>query len=123
LGKEKALDHCIGIVADEYVKWILGWMNIAKKEPERYFFVKFEEMKADTKDVFKRVLDFYGISLADKKIEEIIEAAKGRGTMKQNLMAAKILPWGVSSNFRSGKIGNWKHELTETQIQRCKILM
>jgi hypothetical protein len=123
LGKEKALDHSIDIVADEYAKWILDWIDIAEKKPEQFCFVKFEEMKADTKIAFKRVLDFYEISLTENKIEEIVEAAKGRGTMKQNLAAAKILPWGVSSNFRSGKIGNWKNELTDTQINRCKTLM
>jgi hypothetical protein len=37
------------------------------------------------------VLDFYEISLTENKIEEIVEAAKGRGTMKQNLESAKIL--------------------------------
>jgi hypothetical protein len=80
-------------------------------------------MKADTKIVFKRVLDFYEISLTENKIEEIVEATKGRGRMKQNLESAKILPWAVSSNFRSRKIGNWKNELTDTQIKRCKTLM
>ena len=44
-------------------------------------------------------------------------------TTNNKMTAAKILPWGISSNFRSGKIGNWKNELTETQINRCKTLM
>lgn len=123
LGAEKALDHNIEHVASVNVPWIRGWFDIAKENPERYHFTKFEDLKRDTKGEFRKVLKFYGIDLPDKKIEEIVEAAKGRGNMKKNMTAAKILPWGYTSNFRSGKIGNWTNELTDAQIEKCKKLL
>lgn len=123
LGQEKAMEHSIEVVASDYIPWIRGWYEIASKNPEQYHFVKFENLKKDTKGEFQKVLNFYGINLPDKKIEEIVEAAKGRGNMKKNMAAAKILPWGYSSNFRSGKIGNWGDELSDAHIKKCKDLL
>lgn len=123
LGKEKALDHSIEHVADFYVYWIRGWFKIANEVPERYHFTKFEDLKNDTEGEFRKVLHFYGIELPDKKIGQIVEAAKGRKTMRKNLNAARILPFAYSSNFRSGKTGNWKTEFSDAQIEKCKKLL
>jgi hypothetical protein len=123
LGKEKAMDHNIEIIASFFVPWIREWREIAYKNPEQYHFVRFEDLKKDTKGEFQKVLNFYGSNLPDKKIEKIVEAAKGKGNVRKNMAAARILPWGYSSNFRSGKIGNWRNELTDSQIEKCKNLL
>src|SRR3989338_120152 len=118
--KEKALDHSIEVIANDNVAWIRGWFEIARLYPGRVHFVRFEEMKKDTERVFRDVLIFYGIELADEKIAAIVEAAKGKGDVKKNLRKAPLLPWGLSSNFRSGKVGNWREELSDAHIQKCK---
>jgi len=123
MSKERAMDHNIEIIASFSVPWIRGWYEIARKNPKQYHFVKFENLKKDTEGEFRKVLHFYGINLSDKKIEEIVEASKGRGNVRKNMTAAKILPWGYSSNFRSGKIGNWRNELSDAQIEKCKDLL
>lgn len=123
LGKEKAMDLNIEIIASFVVPWIHGWREIASKNPKQYLFIKFEDLKKDTKGEFQKVLQFYGINLSDKKIGGIVDAAKGRGNVKNNMAAAKILPWGFSSNFRSGKIGNWRDELSDAHIKKCKDLL
>lgn len=123
LGKEKTMDHSIEIVSSEYVWWIREWMNVAQRDPGRYHFTKFEDLKKDTIGEFKKVLDFYGITLTDEKVGEIVEKARGRGTVRKNLTEAKVLPWGYAANFRSGKIGNWKQEFTKDQIAKCKELI
>ena len=43
--------------------------------------------------------------------------------MVTNLNDAKVLPWAISSNFRSGKIGNWKNEFTEENLVNAKKLL
>ena len=96
---------------------------MAKLHPEGYHFVKFEEMKKDTEWEFRKVLHFYGIKLSNEKIDEIIEAARGRGDIKKNMTATKVLPWGYSSNFRSGKVGGWREELSQAHIKKCKDLL
>ena len=123
VGKEEALKHCIETVSSKFVPWIQGWRKIAEENPSQYLLVKFEDLKKDTRGTFGKVLDFYEIKMSDKNILKIIEQSKGKGTMKENMNAAQILPWGHSSNFRSGKIGNWKSEFSDTHINRCKNLM
>jgi len=123
LGKEKAMDHSIEQVASEYTWWISEWKTIAKCDSGRYHFTKFEDLKKDTMGEFKKVLNFYGIELSDKEIGNIVEQARGRGSMKKNIIESSILPWGYAANFRSGKIGNWKDEFTAKQITKCKELL
>jgi len=123
LGKEKALDNSIEVVGSAYVSWIRAWFEIAKQDSDQYHFVKFEDLKKDTKGEFRKVLRFYEIELSDEKVDKIIEMVKGKGTMKQNIMSAKLVPHGYASNFRMGKIDEWQSELSDTQIGRCKELM
>lgn len=123
LGREKALDDSIKRVADEFVPWIRGWFETARNNPERCLFIKFEELKRDTKGMFLKVLNFYGINLPDRKVNKIIEAAKGRKDIRKNIAEAHLLPWAFSSTFRSGKIGGWRDELSQAQIERCKVLL
>jgi hypothetical protein len=123
IGKEKALLNSIDVVAKECVPWIEGWHKLAREETGRYHFTKFEDLKNDTKGEFQRVLKFYGIELSEKKVEEIVDAAKGRGAMNKNIDESRILPWGHASNFRSGKVGGWKNEFSEAHIRKCKGLL
>ncbi len=123
MGKEKAIDVLIEHTAKYFIPWIRGWCEVAKKEPRRYCFVKFEELKKDTKGTLQKVLDFYEIKLSDRKVNEMIELAKGKGDMKTNLKKARILPSGYTSNFRSGKINQWREEFTKMQIEKCKKLL
>lgn len=120
LGFEKALEHSIQVVADSYTVWIRGWVKMAEKEPDRYCFVTFEEMKADTKKSYKKVLEFYEINLHEELIDANIEAAKGKGKVKDNIVNSEVLPWGLSSNFRSGKIGGWQQEFSQASKALAK---
>jgi len=123
LGKEKALDHCLGIVGTFFVSWIRGWREFALKNPERYHFTRFEDLKNDTAGTFNQVLEFYGIKLSREKIIKIVNECQGKGTVKESMKAARVLPWGYSSNFRSGKIASWKEEFSSAHIKKCKELL
>ena len=60
------------------------------------------------------------MNLKNSTIENIVKATEGKKSMKVNIGEAKILPWAISSNFRSGKIGNWKEEFDSTNIAKFK---
>jgi len=122
LSREAIISHHIEIINEYFIPWIFGWFEMAKQRPECFHFVRFEELKKDTVGTFKEVLEFYDIKLTDEKIHEIVEQCKGKGDMKQNFKKAQFQPWGYSSNFRSGKTGGWKEELTAQHIQKCKDL-
>tara|TARA_B100000315_G_C14229748_1_gene430370 strand:+ start:245 stop:409 length:165 start_codon:yes stop_codon:yes gene_type:complete len=39
------------------------------------------------------------------------------------MKSAESLPWGFSSNFRAGRIGDWQDDMNTHQIQRCRELL
>lgn len=123
MGKERALDDSIQIVAGEFVWWIQTWLRLARLHPGRILVVKFEALRADPARVFKEVLAFYGIHLNDRKVAKILARAAGRRSFKKNWAAAKVLPFGLSSNFRSGRVGQWRTEMTPRQIELCGDLL
>jgi len=123
LGREKALTHSVEIVSGEFVDWLRGWKAAAKSDPDNYLFVRFKELKSDTFEMFKKILDFYGLKFTDDEVKGMIGKAKARPDAKLNMMAAEILPDGYATNLRSGKIGTWKNEMSDTQKQRAKELL
>lgn len=123
VGCEGLMDYCIENAAGECMDWIRGWFELAKKEPQKYFFIRYEDLHSDTKGIFVEALKHYNIELNDWQIERIIERSKGKGNMKRNMEMAKITPFGYASNFRSGKIGSWRHELSEVQMSKCRALL
>jgi len=123
LPKEQALDHSLELVAEFYVPWINGWLQKVRDEPDRFMAVTFEELKADTEATYRKVLDFYQITLPLDLIKQNIENSKGKGDLQKNMSDAEVLPFGLSSNFRSGRVGQWREELSQLQIERCKELM
>lgn len=120
LGFDKSLIHVLENIDQYYISWMDGWMEFAQKDTNRFHFTKFEELKADTNDSFKKVLKFYEISLSDDLIELIVARAKGKGNMNDNINKSFVLPFGISSNFRSGKVGGWRSEFSGVHVELAK---
>jgi len=120
LSKKEAIDHSIETIAEDFIPWINGWKEYSSHNESKIYFIRFEDLKSDTKSIFKKILDFYEIEIDEKKIEKIISNSKGKGDVINNMQASQILPWGISSNFRKGGVGYWKNEMDEEQINRCK---
>ena len=120
--KTDAINDCIEVVSKDFVKWINGWFDISSKEKNFVLFCKFEDLILNPKNEFQRILNFYEIKLSDNKIDHIVESTIGRKNMEKNLNEAKFLPWALSSNFRSGKIGGWKTEFDQSNIKKFKLL-
>ncbi len=120
ISKTEAINDCIEKISNEYVNWIYGWLDVSAKQKDFILLCKFENLIKDPKTEFKKILDFYEIDLADSTINSIVKATKGKKNMKKNINEAKVLPWALSSNFRSGKIGNWKDEFDSENISKFK---
>ena len=123
MDKSDAINHSINIVAHNYIKWINGWFNISNKNKGFILFIKFEDLIHNPKKEFRKILNFYEINLNEKLINHICESTEGKKDMVTNLNNAKVLPWAFSSNFRSGKIGNWKKEFTKDNLINAKRLL
>ena len=110
--KEEAINESIGIIASDYVTWIDGWFDMSMKHKDLIYFCEFENLRADPKKEFMKILEFYEIKLPINKFDKINEASKGKSNMGDNLNKAPFLPWAVSSNFRTGIVGGWKNHFT-----------
>ena len=116
LDKEEAVNHSISVVVKELVPWINGWIEISKKYNNFVHFCKFESLKKFQEKEFSKMLEFYNIFLPKNKILEIIniiDKTKDKVSMEKNMYQAALLPWALATNFRSGKIGQWKQEFTD----------
>lgn len=118
--KEDAINHCIDVVGKNYPKWIYGWIQISKENEGFVHFCKFEDLVKNPKSEFIKMLNFYNIKLDSKKIDLIVKDTEGKKDMETNVKEALILPWAFSSNFRSGKIGSWKDEFSESNKDNFK---
>ena len=114
--KSDAINDSIEVVSKDYINWINGWFDIANSENNFVLFIKFEDLIINPKNEFKKILNFYEINLNEKFIEQICKNTEGKKDMVTNLNESRILPWALSSNFRSAKIGNWKSEFTEENL-------
>ena len=72
---------------------------------------------------FCKILKFYEIELDKKLIKKIVDNTEGAKDMTTNLNESRILPWAISSNFRSGKIGNWKKEFNAENLSNAKKML
>ena len=121
--KSDAINHSIEVVSKDFIKWIKGWSEVAKNEDNFVLLIKFEDLITNTEGEFSKILRFYEINLDKKLIQKIIENTKGKKNMVTNLNESRILPWAISSNFRSGKIGNWKNEFSAENVSKAKELL
>ncbi len=122
ISKTDAINDSIKVISSQFIKWIYGWIDLSQKEKDFILFCKFEDLIKNPKIEFKKILDFYEIKLEDSTVDRIVDATKGKKNMKTNIEEAQILPWAISSNFRSGKIGNWKNEFDENNKKKFKEL-
>ena len=123
LNKEKALNYIISNNAEYYIKWIKGWFEISKRYKNFIHFCRFETLITSPEKELLKMLEFYEISISQKKINKIIQKTKGKKTMVKNMYQSALLPMAISSNFRSGKIGYWKKEFTESNKKLFKNFM
>ena len=121
--KSDAINDSIDVVSKDYIKWIEGWFEKANSEKNFVLLIKFEDLIINPKNEFKKILNFYEIDLNEKLIDQICKNTEGKKDMITNLNESRILPWALSSNFRSGKIGNWKSEFTEENLINAKKLL
>jgi len=121
--KSDAINDSLNAVSEHMVGWINGWKKKANKDKDFVLFIKFEDLIKNPKDEFIKILDFYEIKLNEKLISHICRDTEGKKDMVSNMNESELLPWALSSNFRSGKIGSWRNEFTEENVINAKRLL
>ena len=123
MNKSDAINHSLDVVSKDFIKWIYGWMDIYKNENKFVLLIKFENLILKSNIEFSRILEFYEINLDRRLINKILHNTEGKKDMVTNLNESRILPWELSSNFMSGKIGGCKEEFSKENISKAKKLL
>lgn len=118
---------------DQYLNGNLGfgiWSDhinsrkrIAEKSPERVRFFRYEDLKSDTEMVFKKMVEFVGLSVSQDQIERALlgsDFTEMKKKEKELVDHEFVEKTDLSIPFvRSGK-SEWRQHLTKDQIKRIE---
>ncbi len=83
------------------------------------FFMRYEDMAAQTEPTFRRLLDYLKIPVNDGQLRRAIRNSSFKEMQKQEAREGfGERPDGMDRFFQSGKAGGWERELTAAQVQR-----
>nr|GLL39737.1 cytosolic sulfotransferase 15-like [Ipomoea trifida] len=127
---EEAVEKfCQGIIPDgPYYEHVLGYRTASLKNPDKVFFITYEELRKDTVTHVKRLAEFLGCPVAkdNKKVEEIVKSCSFEVLSNHEINKRdELLTWfPVSKNafFRQGTVGDHKKYLNEEAIKRIDAL-
>ena len=100
----------------------LSWKNGMNKMPK--IFVKYEDLINDSYGNFYKVIDFLskilGFKINTEQIEFSIKCSSFKNLKKFENKMGFFENESKSDFFRSGKVGNWKNELSISQIKHIE---
>lgn len=106
---------------NQLVQKLNTWSNHVKSWLDQkdipVYLMRYEDMKADTFNVFKNATTFIGLNKTDEEIKKAIKYSSIKELQKQektNGFKEKSL--NSKSFFRKGEINSWKNILTDEQI-------
>ncbi|KAM9290596.1 sulfotransferase 6B1-like, partial [Gastrophryne carolinensis] len=111
-------DYITGnVLYGSYFDYLLGWEK--HMDDGNLLVLTFEDMKADPLAEFKKICDFYGLSLTEEQLQQVQEktsfvSMKEKSSSKDGKMAEVF--------FRKGEIGDWKSLFTEEQSRAVDAL-
>ncbi|XP_031130289.1 cytosolic sulfotransferase 17-like [Ipomoea triloba] len=108
-----------------YYEHVFGYRMASLKNPSKFFFITYEELKDDTKSHLKRLAEFLGCPFAeedDKEVEEIvkccsIEVLKNHEVNKSE-DCLDWFPTPYNSFFRQAKVGDHTNYFSDEAIKR-----
>jgi sulfotransferase family protein len=95
---ERRIDFFIDGVFIKYIRWMTDWLDIADAGALDVLVTRYEDLVTDESGLFRRILEFYGIP--------------------ETKLRQPNVPKDRASNFRSGRIGEWREVFTPRQTQR-----
>jgi len=99
LSFSEKLDWQIANFLPHVVKWIGSWLNYADRNPDRVLVTTYEEMSADNKKFFQKLLTFFSSATLD-----IGDVSRFRSE---------------ATHFRKGEIDEWRRAFSSEQKARA----
>jgi hypothetical protein len=115
--RAEAFSHCVSVSATEYAQWIRDWISVINSCEQQFILVKYEEMHADVKVQFLRVLKHFEINLDNSKVDKIISSVSAAAKKGSDL--AKQIKLGKNT-LRGGRIGDWRKHFSSKDVEYLK---
>ncbi|CAM4113189.1 sulfotransferase domain-containing protein [Aquirufa beregesia] len=109
----------------QFPQWIGTWNNhvVSWKQVDSFpvYFVRYEDMKQSPKETFTDILHNIGYEASELEINRALEAAKFENLKQQEQeFGFRERPGSSKSFFNKGEMGQWKEQLTKSQIDKIK---
>ena len=109
---------------------MLGYWKQSLENPQKVLFLKYEDLKKDTKTQVKRLAEFVGFpfSLEEENkdiVEDILKLCSLRNLKDLEVNKhGKFMPYfDNKSYFRKGQVGDWANHLTKAMVKRLEKLI
>ncbi|KAL0309189.1 UNVERIFIED_CONTAM: Cytosolic sulfotransferase 15 [Sesamum radiatum] len=129
---DEAFDmFCRGITAyGPFWDHMLGYWNAHLKNPERFLFLKYEDLKGDILSNVKKIAEFMGFPFSPEEEKQGVVEQISRLCSFENLKNLEVNKSGNvmglmknSSFFRKGEVGDWVNYLSPEMAERIKNIM
>jgi hypothetical protein len=122
--RQRKTQQQLGLSIDEYVEandtwpcdWgehVSGWLDHA--DSPDVLLLRYEDLKTDTKESFRRIADFCDLRLTDEELADYIERSSF-SNMRQAEAAAGSPEAGDLRFTRKGVVGDWRNELSPESV-------
>lgn len=110
--------NCIRIqLRQKFLSWSSHVKSWVRQQNIPVLLVKYEDMVVSTFSIFKEMVTFSGLEVSDEEINAAIDLVSFPNLQKQELENGfNERPSKSELFFRKGIIGNWKEELSSTQV-------
>lgn len=88
-----------------------------KKYPDKILFIKYEDLKKDEVNTFKKVIDFLGYDIDDDQLSFSLKSTTFKNLKKMQGDNGVEIEGKKVNFFRKGTIGNWK-EYFDDEIEK-----
>jgi hypothetical protein len=118
MDKNDAIQHSIDMVLIDYSSWVKGWLDIEKNHSEiECMTIKYEDLRSNSPEVFKKILKFYGVDLNDYVFNKILTYSNKEASNNIFSTLSSLNP-GTKSTKRTGKSGEWITEMNSVH-KKC----
>lgn len=121
LSAEDGLLHRIEVTADNYVSWVLDWLEVVERNPKTILLVRYEDLVLDPSAQFARIHEFFHLPM-DREMLELAASSRLVGEQDFERVRSESIGLRLKSTARKGIVGDWKNYFSVKHKERFKQL-